>query len=324
MYEVCQYGFGYLLMIISASRRTDIPAFYSRWFINRLRAGYCMVPNPFDARQTTRVSLTPEDVQVIVFWTRNPRPLFKYLDELDGRGYCYYFQYTLMDNPRLLDEHNPPVMAALDTFRRLADRVGPQRLVWRYDPIVLSSLTPPDFHRRTYDKLAAALQGYTGRSVISLLDVYGKIRKRLAGLAAQGVKLMPLREGADPLAVAPSGLHGGAVMPDWLASLLRDLAQIAQANDMEMVSCAEELDLQPFGIRPGKCIDDDLIARVFGLQVSHAKDPGQRKACGCVQSKDIGMYDSCLLGCRYCYATSSFERARQNYLRYDPNSPSLY
>ena len=311
-------------MIISASRRTDIPAFYSRWFINRLRAGFCMVPNPFDARQTARISLSPEDVDAIVFWTRNPRPLFRYLDELDAHGYRYYFQYTLLDNPPLLDEHNPPAVAALDTFRKLADRVGPGRLVWRYDPLVLSSLTPPDFHRRTYEKLAAALRGYTNRSVISLLDVYGKIRKRLAGLAAQGVQLIPLGEGADPLAVAPSGLPAGAAMPDWLASLLRDLAQIARANDMEIQSCAEELDLQPYGIRPGKCIDADLIARLFGLQVSHAKDPGQRKACGCVQSKDIGMYDSCLLGCRYCYATSSFERARQNYLRHDPDASTLY
>lgn len=311
-------------MIISASRRTDIPAFYARWLANRLRAGFCIVPNPFDARQSTRVSLLPEDVDVIVFWTRNPRPLFRYLDELDARGYRYYFQYTLMDNPRLLDEHNPPAAAALDTFRRLADRLGPGRLVWRYDPIVLSSLTPPDFHRRTYEKLATGLRGYTGRSVISLLDVYGKIRKRLVGLSAQGVQLIPLREGADPLAVAPSGLPERAAMPGWLAALLRDLAQIAQTNDMEIVSCAEELDLQPFGVRPGKCIDDDLIDRVFGVEVSHTKDPGQRKACGCVQSKDIGMYDSCLLGCRYCYATSSFERSRQNYLRHDPDAPSLY
>jgi hypothetical protein len=311
-------------MIISASRRTDIPALYSRWLINRLRAGFCIVPNPFDARQTSRISLTPQDVDVIVFWTRNPRPLFPFLDELDARGYRYYFQYTLMDNPRLLDEHNPPAAAALDTFLRLAGRVGPGRLVWRYDPIVLSSLTPPDFHRRTYEKLAAALRGSTARSVVSLLDVYGKIRKRLVGLADQGVQLIPLQTGADPLRVAPSGLPGGADMPDWLASLLRDLAQIAQANEMEIVSCAEELDLQPYGIRPGKCIDDELIARAFGLEVSHTKDPGQRKACGCVQSKDIGMYDSCLLGCRYCYATSSFERARQNYLRHDPDASTLY
>ena len=157
-----------------------------------------------------------------------------------------------MDNPRLLDEHNPPAAAALDTFRRLAERTGPERLVWRYDPIVLSSLTPPDFHRRTYEKLAAALRGSNQRSVVSLLDVYGKIRKRMAGLAAQGAQLIPLQAGADPLAVAPSGLPGGAVMPDWLASLMRDLAQIAQANEMEMVSCAEAAGLAALWHPPGQ------------------------------------------------------------------------
>ena len=311
-------------MIISASRRTDIPALYARWLVNRLRAGFCVVPNPFDAQQTTRVSLAAEEVDAIVFWTRNPRPLFRYLDELDSRGYRYYFQYTLMENPRLLDAHNPPVAAALDTFRRLADRIGPGRLVWRYDPIVLSTLTPPDFHRRTYERLATALRGYSGRSVISLLDVYGKIRKRMKGLADSGTQLIPLEEGGDPLKVAASGLPEGAPMPEWLGSLLRDLAQIAQANGMGMVSCAEELDLRPYGIHPGKCIDDELIEGEFGIRVGHTKDPGQRKACGCVQSRDIGMYDSCLLGCRYCYATSSFERARQNYLKHDPEASSIY
>jgi len=300
-------------MIISASRRTDIPAFYAGWLMNRIRAGFCTVSNPFDARQSSKISLAPADVDVIVFWTRNPRPLFRHLDELEARGYHYYFQYTLLDNPRLLDEHTPHAAAALDTFHRLADRLGPQRLIWRYDPIVLSNLTPPDFHRRAYEKLAGALRGYTTRSVISLLDMYGKIRKRMEGLTAQGVRLTPLQEGANPLAIAP----------DWLAALLRDLANIAQVNGMEMTSCAEELDLQPYGIRAGKCIDDDLIWRVFGLQVSQTKDAGQRKACGCVQSKDIGRYDTCLMGCRYCYATSSFERARQNYLNHHPDADML-
>ena len=119
-------------MIISASRRTDLPAFYARWFINRVRAGYCLVPNPFNPRQISRISLAPEDVDVIVFWTRHARPLFPYLRELDERGYRYYFQYTLMDNPRALDTRTPSLEAALDTFRALARRIGPQRVIWRH------------------------------------------------------------------------------------------------------------------------------------------------------------------------------------------------
>jgi len=300
-------------MIISASRRTDIPAFYARWFINRIRAGYCEVPNPFNRQQVSRVSLLPEDVGVIVFWTRNPRPLFPYLNELDGRGYRYYFQYTLLGYPPEIDAHNPALPASLATFRELAQRIGPEKVIWRYDPIVLSEATPPAYHREAYARLARALAGSTRRSVISLMDDYPKIRSRLGEMGRQGAQLLPLSLAAEK-----------ASLPVWVEDLLRDLAEIARTNHMEIQSCAEEFDLLPYSIRPGKCVDDEYIQRVFGLDVTHSKDPSQRKACGCMVSKDIGMYDSCLFGCRYCYATTSFERARANYLRHDPDGPAIY
>jgi hypothetical protein len=293
-------------MIISASRRTDIPAFYVPWFMNRIRAGFCTVPNPFNPQQVMHISLAPEDVDVIVFWTRNPQPLFPYLKELDDRGFRYYFQYTLMNNPPVLDANTPSLKNAIDTLHRLSKKIGSQKVIWRYDPIVFSELTPPDFHRRSYQGIAQALHGYTQRSVISVLDVYPKLRKRLKEMEKLGVSLLPF-DGSQ----------------SWFGSLLREMVSVAEENEMEVVSCAEELDLQTYGVQPGKCIDDEIIFRVFNLEVTHLKDPGQRKACGCVVSKDIGMYDSCLFGCRYCYATSSFERARINYQRHDPESPSL-
>jgi len=293
-------------MIVSASRRTDIPAFFTPWFINRIRAGFCTVPNPFNPQQVARVSLAPEDVEVIVFWTRNPRPLFPYLEELDRLGYRYYFQYTLMNYPRLLDAHTPSLESAVRTFRQLAERVGSRRVIWRYDPIVFSQLTPPEYHRRSFQKVAQALCGYTHLSVISLLDIYPKLKKRLEQMRELGAGLLPF-DGTQP----------------WLGKLIRELVEIANQNRMELVSCAEELDLELYGVHPGKCINDDLVSDVFGVEVTHCKDPGQRKACGCVVSKDIGMYDSCIFGCQYCYATSSFQRARVNYLRHDPDSPSL-
>jgi hypothetical protein len=300
-------------MIISASRRTDIPAFYARWFINRIRAGYCEVPNPFNRGQISRVSLQHEDVDVIVFWTRNPRPLFPYLNELDGRGYRYYFHYTLLGYPPEIDAHNPPLPASLATFRELAQRIGPDKVIWRYDPIVLSEATPPGYHRVAYARLAGALAGMTRRSVISLMDDYPKIRKRLGEMGRQGAQLLP---------VSPVAEEGP--IPGWVGELLRDLAGIAGSNNIQIQSCAEEFDLRPYGVRPGKCVDDEYIQRVFGLGVAHVKDPSQRVACSCVVSKDIGMYDTCLFGCRYCYATTSFERARVNYRRHDPDAPDLY
>jgi len=293
-------------MIISASRRTDIPAFYTPWFINRLRAGYCTVPNPFNRSQVGRVSLLPQDVDVIVFWTRNPRPLLPFLDELDERGYRYYFQYTLMDNPKSIDPHCPPLEEGIATFQALAARLGAPRVIWRYDPIVFSTLTPPDFHLERYARLATALRGCTLRSVISIMDEYPKIMKRLKVLAEQGAKLLH----PDP-------------QQDWLRDCIRGLASIASASGMEITSCAEELDLAPLGVLPGKCVDDDYIRRTFGIHVDSQKDPSQRKACGCVTSRDIGMYDSCLFGCQYCYATGSFATARRNHEQHDPASPSL-
>jgi hypothetical protein len=294
-------------MIISASRRTDIPALYAEWFMHRIRAGWCLVPNPFNPQQVSHISLKPEDVDVIVFWTRHPHPLLPHLDELDRRGYRYYFQYTLMDNPRLIDPGTPPLDTAVKTFQALADRIGSQRVIWRYDPIVFSQLTGVSFHQRTFEHIAGALQSRTHQCVISLTDVYRKAGIRLRRLAAQGVEMVDYT----------------SLPTQRFDELMHALARAARENGMEIVSCAEPADMQAYGIRPGKCVDDDYIRQVFGIEVTHQKDPAQRQACGCVVSKDIGMYDSCTLGCVYCYATSSFERARANRARHDPSSPSL-
>jgi hypothetical protein len=295
-------------LIISASRRTDIPAFYSEWFMNRIRAGYCTVPNPFNRSQVSVVSLRPEDVDVVVFWTRNPRPLFPHLAELDGRGYVYYFQYTVMNNPRVLDRKTPSLGASLRAFRELSERIGAERLIWRYDPIVFSNVTGVDFHQREYERIAQELRGCTKRCVISIVDsTYRKTSKRLRELTRQGVELVSCNDGSA----------------DWFAELMRTMAGVAHENEMEIYSCAEAIDLRPYGIRPGKCIDDEYIREVFGLSVASRKDPGQRELCNCVVSKDIGMYDTCLFECQYCYATRSFERAKANYEGHDPNSPSL-
>ena len=287
-------------MIISVSRRTDIPAFYSPWFMNRIRAGYCTVPNTFNPSQISRVSLRPEDVEVIVFWTRNPRPLFPYLSELDNRGYRHYFLFTLMANPREIDPGLPPVDASIKTFQDLSERIGPDRVIWRYDPILLTSITDFDFHQKTYRHIAGALKGYTKRSIVSVAHLYRKIQKRLRELEKRGVQLLERND---------------------LASLMGSLAEIANQNGMVIQSCADELNLP--GIIPGKCVDGELISKVFGLNPELKKDSCQRNQCGCVESKDIGMYESCPCGCVYCYATTSIERAIANYRMHDPRSSSL-
>lgn len=294
-------------MIISASRRTDIPAFYSEWFMNRVRAGFCTVPNPFNREQVSRVSLNCSDVDVIVFWTRNPAPLIPHLDELDHYQLRYYFQFTIMDNPRSIDQKSPPVQIAVDNFKRLSDKIGPQRVIWRYDPIVFSSQLGSDYHIVRYERIAEQLRGYTGRSVISVVDRYKKASRRFAALKDQGNEILE---------------YDGSPNPEF-DSLMEQLVEIAGANHFDIYSCSETLDLGKYGIKPGKCVDDDYIHRVFGLSITPKKDPSQRKECGCVISKDIGMYDTCLFGCQYCYATSSFEAAQKNHDRHDPLSPSI-
>lgn len=291
-------------MIISASRRTDVPAFYSEWLMNRIETGHCEVPNPLNPKQVTVVSLKPEDVDVIVFWTRNPSPLLARLKELDRRGYRCLFLYTLTGNPRAMEPHRPSLEQTLKTFKTLSDRIGPDRVTWRYDPLVFTSATGPEFHRETYETIARHLRGHTRRSIMSVVKIYRKIGQRITALRKEGIELVECEGEA-------------------LSDLLKFMAATAQDNGMTLSSCAQEMDLTSSGILPGKCIDDGLIREVFGVEVSRRKDPSQRKACGCVVSKDIGMYDTCVYGCAYCYATTSFERAKGNYRGHNPESAAL-
>ena len=291
--------------IISASRRTDIPALYAEWFINRVKAGYCLVPNPYNRNQVSRVSLAPNDVAMIVFWTRNPRPLLPYLKELDNRGIHYYFQFTVMNNPREIDPHSPSLHASLETFRRLVDHVGPHRVIWRYDPIVFTETINREFHLKAFADIADQLENLTHRCVISIVDAYRKTKSRMVSLSKiPGFKVDEYQ----------SSLH---------EAMLREMQGIATGRGMELTSCAEELNLSHLGIKPGKCIDDEYIREVFDIDVTHRKDKGQREACGCVESRDIGVYDTCILGCQYCYATSSFDKALTNYKEHDKDAPSL-
>ncbi|EFK10608.1 conserved hypothetical protein [delta proteobacterium NaphS2] len=291
-------------MIISASRRTDIPAFYAQWFMNRIREGYCTVPNPFNPKQISRISLKPEDVEVIVFWTRFPGPLLPHLDELDERGYRYYFLYTLMNNPRVLEPHSPSYQKSLKTFRRLADRIGREKVIWRYDPIVFTGITDASFHMETYGRIANQLKGHTSRSIISMVEIYRKARKRLKLLEEQGIFIMQPEE---------KNLH----------ELMKSMSVSAATNGIQIQTCAEGPKFASYGIQPGKCIDDKLIRHVFGLEVLPLKDPSQRSHCGCVASRDIGMYDTCLFGCLYCYATTHLDHARERHMKNDPDASSL-
>lgn len=291
-------------MIISASRRTDLPAFHTEWFIRRVRAGYCTVRNPFNPAQQSRISLNPEDVDALVFWSRFPRPMLSYLDELDGRGFRYYFLFTLLDYPRVLEPRAPRTSAAVRVFRELAQRIGPERVVWRYDPIILGTGMDAAFHLRTFERLCDLLAGHTRRCVVSVLENYRKIRARMLALETQGVRLLPCE-------------------PDAMRGLLARMASCADSRGMELRSCAQEIDYGPQDVRPNRCVDPELLNRLFGLQLPQEKDAGQRPHCGCAPSRDIGAYDTCGFGCAYCYANSNFARSRARLRRQDVTAEAM-
>jgi hypothetical protein len=293
-------------MIISASRRTDIPAFYSRWFFNRLKAKYVDVANPFNPNQVRRVNLKPEDVDAIVFWTRNSRPILKYLSEIDRLGYGYYFLYTITGYPKELEENLPSLEAAIRTFKELSNRIGPKRVIWRYDPIILSSITDREYHRHNFERIASGLSGHTKRVIISFVDIYKKVRRKIRKLSDE------------------KGIEWYDIESQNAAKLAADLKEIAGSHGFEIQSCAEDIDLSSSGIIPGKCIDNELINVLFDLNLPYKKDPHQRKRCLCTRSVDIGAYDTCGYRCVYCYANSSFEKAAVSLRNLDANSSSLY
>jgi hypothetical protein len=295
-----------LKSIVSASRRTDIPAFYSTWFMNRVRAGFCLVANPFRPSQVRRVSLRPEDVEAIVFWSKNPEPMIAHLGELESRGFGFIFQFTLNGYPVSLEPKVGPMEKRLETFRTLSRRLGSGRVVWRYDPIILSDGIDPAYHRDRFARLAASLEGFTDRVSVSVVDPYRKTIHNMSRPENPELRL-----------------HWAEMEGEEMDRLLGRLAAIAREHRIRTFSCAEPRDLSHLGIQPGRCVDGELLASLFGIEATVTKDPGQREHCGCAVSRDIGATDTCAHGCPYCYATRRASVAEERMRSHDPDAPAL-
>lgn len=285
-------------MILSASRRTDIPTYYSAWFLNRVREGHVYVRNPMNARQISRISLSPDVVDGIVFWTKNPLPM---LDKLDGlRDYTYYFQFTLTSYGRDVESNVPSKNdVIIPAFQRLADLIGPERVIWRYDPIFLTETYTPEYHMRYFEKLVRRLAPYTQKCTISFLDSYKKIERNMAALRQT------------------------VLTGEQQSRLASGLAEIAHSHGLRLDACAEEDALCQYGIDRARCIDGQLFEHLLHCPLSAKKDKNQRSQCGCVASVDIGAYNTCGNGCRYCYANHSESSVQANRRRHVPDSPLL-
>lgn len=285
--------------IISASRRTDIPAFYMPWFMGRLRAGLVRYPHPF-TKQVLEVSLRPEHVHSIVFWTKNGQPLLPHVDELTERGYGFACHFTITGVPRQLEPGVPSWEDAVSTFAALSSRLGPERIWWRFDPVLLTDDAGPDHYLSRYRVLASALEGMTLRCFFSFADFYGKVRRRLAR------EQIPAR---DPELKEKQELTGA-------------LAQIASAHGMELFACCND-EVVSGAVRKAHCIEAAELRRLFPGRPLAASVRPTRKLCGCSASRDIGTYDTCPHQCIYCYANQNGLRVKERHSRHDPGADML-
>lgn len=284
-------------MIISASRRTDIPAFYSDWLFNRVKDGYVMVRNPMNFHQISKISLSPEVVDGIVFWTKNPAPMIEKLRFLSS--YTYYFQFTITpykgDIEPVLDKKK-----VIDTFKKLSDSIGPEKVIWRYDPILLNSKYSFNYHIKAFENLSKQLQGYTNKCTISFIDTeYRNVKKN--------VKFLDLLR----------------LNTDFQRKISRSFSTIAKAFNLTIETCAEKIDLSEYGIKHGHCIDKELFEKLLGCKLNIKKDKSQRSECGCVSSIDIGSYNTCNNRCLYCYANYNQGLAITNFNKHNPSSPLI-
>jgi hypothetical protein len=293
-------------MLISASRRTDIPKYYSDWFINRIKEGYVDVRNPMYTAQVSRYSLSPKIVDGIVFWTKDPAPMLKKLDAFSE--YSYYFQFSLTPYGKDIERNLPGKNELINTFKELSSKIGSERVNWRYDPILLNDKYSLEYQINAFLEMATKLKGYTKKVTISFIDeynfggrsIYTSLQTREITLTQQNL-------------------------------LAEKISEIAHENGMAVDTCAEKIDLKKYGIEHSRCVDSRIFERLNGCKLSRlktryeelAKDSSQRKECHCVDSIDIGWPNTCLNGCKYCYATSSQVELEQNIRKYNPNSSLL-
>lgn len=282
-------------MIISISRRTDIAAFYTPWLMERLRAGEVLVPRAHQPGVLERVDLSAEAVDCLVVISKDPVPLLPHLAELRERGLRLAVQMTITGYGPRWEPYVPPAAQSVAVFARLSQVLGAEWIDWRYDPILLGDGVTERWHREQFAKLCAALAGLTTRCIVSFVDAYPHL----------GGVVQPLAEGT-------------------MRAMAADLAETAGHYGLTLTSCAEAVDLSAQGIQPGACIDGERLSRLLGWQIPAGKAQGQRKDCRCAESIDIGSYDTCLHGCRYCYATTSTALAKERHRLHDPHSPLLW
>lgn len=295
-------------VIISASRSTDIPAFYGEWFLRRMESGYVRWINPWSGKAHF-VSLA--NARLFIFWSKNPAPFFPVLDELDRRGINYLFHFTVNDyEAERLEPGVPQLYGRMETFKRLAGRIGRNRVFWRFDPLIITDTLTPSRLLDRIERIGNAVAASTDRMIISFITGYAKVSRNLRNA---GIRLVPWDEASRD-------------------HMLAGIGEICTVWKLPVYTCADETGGPKYGIGQGKCIDDMLITRLWANDTElmayirnggEAKDLGQRPLCRCIKSKDIGGYNTCGHSCVYCYANTSPECARHSREKSDINADAI-
>lgn len=288
-------------MILSVSKRTDIPAFYSQWFMNCIRKGSFCYKNPMNPSQILRVPLSSNNVDCIVFWTKDAQNIMQYLPELDNLGYKYYFQFTITPYDKDIESNIRNKKDIIETFKKLSLKIGKEKIIYRYDPILITNKYSIDFHIKTFEKIVSELANYTESVVISFVDDYRKISTNMKDIKVKEITDFDMINMAD------------------------NFSKVTKKYNLKLMTCAEKINLTQFGIEKSKCIDGDLIEKIIGCQITHknTKYDKQRLSCGCIQCIDMGNYDTCIHGCLYCYANVNKQKAKENYKLHNKESEIL-
>ena len=282
-------------MILNTGSRTDIPAFFSPWFYNRIREGFVLARNPYNPIQVTRYRLTPELIDCLVFCTKNPAPALKELSLLDA--FHQYWQVTITPYGKDVEPYVPPVKDVISAFQRLSRAKGLECVGWRYDPILIYGPYSLDFHIRSFEEMARAMEGYTDHCVISFVDLYQKTCRNFPGIRRVSQE--------ERLVVGEA------------------FAEIGRQHGIQIRTCCEGDELAVFGIDCSGCLTQAVIERAVGGTLRIPRMKPARADCGCLLGNDIGAYNTCGHGCLYCYANESTEAVNANVRLHNPDSPFL-
>lgn len=279
------------------SGRTDIAAYYAEWLMHRIREGYVLSRNPRFPNKVYRYQLMPEVVDCLIFCTKNPAPMLPYLQELKARGFAVFFYVTITSYGQDIEPRVPEYHQVMDTFQQLSCLVGKDNLCWRYDPILVTEVYSVEHHLRCFAEMAAALAPYTNFCIFSFVQLYQKLMLNFPELRAVSA--------ADK------------------KRLLTGMGQIARQHGMGLQTCGDGNDYTVYGIRQSGCITAPIMEKAIGRELKPLRPKPTRQGCGCLPSNDIGAYDTCPNGCRYCYATKNHTLALRNYQQHNPQAPLL-